>query len=242
MDNSETLISTFTDITERVRAEQQIRSLASDLTTAEQAERKRISQILHDDLQQRIFAVKVQLASFLHAYERNDPGAAMLDIRQLQAQLDESIAITRNLSIDLSPAILQGDSLVDVLTWLSNQMREQYGMNIVVDANGVSTRFDDTLRILLFQAAREALFNVVKHAGTLNAVILFDKPGDRIRLTISDEGSGFDVERAMNDPISLGGLTNIRHRLKLVGCQMEISSQPGSGTKVTIHIPKQQVQ
>ena len=86
---------------------------ASNLTAAEQEERKRISQILHDDLQQRIFAVKVQLSTFYDALQREDSQSAQLDMIQLQALLDKSISITRNLSIDLSPAILQGDSLVD---------------------------------------------------------------------------------------------------------------------------------
>jgi two-component system, chemotaxis family, CheB/CheR fusion protein len=238
VDSTDTLISTFIDITERVRAERQIRSLASDLTVAEQEERKRISQILHDDLQQRIFAVKVQLSTFHDALQRGDSQSSQLGISRLQSLLDQSIAITRNLSIDLSPAILQGDSLVDALNWLSNQMCDQYGLSIQVDSNGVSTRFEDTLRILLFQAVREALFNVVKHAGTLNAAVSFENADGLIRLTISDEGAGFEAGATSNGE---GGLLNIRHRLSLMGCQMQITSNPGRGTRVMIDIPNQQV-
>jgi signal transduction histidine kinase len=238
VDHTDTVISTFIDITERVRAERQVRSLASDLTAAEQEERKRISQILHDDLQQRIFAVKVQLSTFYDALQREDSQSAQLDMSQLQTLLDESISITRNLSIDLSPAILQGDSLVDALNWLSNQMREQYGLNVDVESNGVSTRFEDTLRILLFQAVREALFNVVKHAGTLNAAVSFENADGQIRLTIHDEGAGFEADATPNGQ---GGLLNVRHRLGLMGCQMQISSSPGKGTRVMIDIPNQQV-
>ena len=152
--------------------------------------------------------------------------------------LDESVAITRNLSIDLSPAILQGDSLVDALNWLSNQMHEQYGLNVTVEADGISTRYEDTLRILLFQAVREALFNVVKHAGTLNAAVSFERADDQIRLTISDEGEGFDPDSAKDGQ---GGLLNVKHRLSLMGCHLKIKSSPGKGTQVMINIPKQQV-
>ncbi len=238
VENTDTLISTFIDITERVRAERQIRSLASDLTAAEQQERKRLSLILHDDLQQRIFAVKLQLSTFNDAYKRGDQKSIQIDLDQMQEMLDELIAITRNLSIDLSPAILQGDSLVDALTWLSNQMKEQYGLNISVELNGISTRFEDTLRILLFQAVREALFNVVKHAGTLNAVVSFAPADDSIRLTITDKGAGFDMDAETNGQ---GGLLNVRHRLSLMGCQMQIASDPGQGTQVLIDIPNQQM-
>jgi two-component system, chemotaxis family, CheB/CheR fusion protein len=238
VDNTDTLISAFIDITERVRAERQVRSLASDLTAAEQEERKRISQILHDDLQQRIFAVKMQLFTFYEAYQQGNMQSGQLDLDQLQNLLDESISITRNLSIDLSPAILQGDSLVDALIWLSNQMREQYGLNVTVESGNVSTRFEDTLRILVFQTVREALFNVVKHAGTLTASVSFERTDGQICLTISDEGAGFDSGAATNGQ---GGLMNVRHRLSLMGCRMQIFSSPGKGTRVIIDIPDKQV-
>jgi NarL family two-component system sensor histidine kinase YdfH len=85
---------------------------------------------------------------------------------------------------------------------------------------------------------REALFNVVKHAGTLNASVSFEQADGQIRLTVSDDGAGFDAGAAMNGQ---GGLMNVRHRLSLMGCQMQIQSSPGKGTQILIDIPKQQV-
>ena len=163
------------------------------------------------------------------------------DISQLQQSLDESVAITRNLSIDLSPAILQGDSMVNTLNWLSNQMHDQYGLNVSMESNCVSTKFEYTLRILLFQAVREALFNVVKHADSLNARLSFEHADDHIHLTISDNGNGFNASQALHDPNRMGGLMNIRHRLSLMGCQMEINSSPKKGTRVSSNSPGQQV-
>jgi signal transduction histidine kinase len=140
-----------------------------------------------------------------------------------------------------SLAILQGDSLVDALNWLGNQMHDKYGLNVSIDSNGVSPRFEDTLRILLFQAVREVLFNVVKHGKTSYAFVSFKELNGQICLTVHDEGAGFDVESELNDLNRPGGLMNIRHRLSLIGCQLEISSQPGQGTRVMITIPEQQV-
>lgn len=230
-----------TDISERVRAEEKIRALAAELTLVEQEERHRISQILHDDLQQRIFAVKIQLAAVSDTLQKADPESIQADLSQLQSSLDESIAITRNLSIDLSPAILQGDSLVDALNWLSSQMLDQYGITVSVDANGVSTRFEDSLRILLFQAVREALFNVVKHADTKSASVQFEESDSLIRLTVGDDGTGFDLDTPPKEKNGLGGLMKLRHRLSLVGCKVEIQSQPGEGTQVIINIPARNV-
>jgi two-component system CheB/CheR fusion protein len=237
LDNTDALISTFIDITERVRAEQQIRSLASDLTAAEQEERSRISQVLHDDLQQRIFAVKIHLASLEETIRKKDIQSVEMDVRQMQQMLDDAVTITRNLSIDLSPAILQGDSLVDALNWLGAQMQEQYGLQVEVEPNGISTRYEDTLRILLFQATREALFNVVKHAGTLHATVQFEETDSRVRLTIGDDGKGFDTSASAFDQNDSGGLSTFRHRLSLMGCSLHIHSEPGTGTRVMMDIP-----
>ena len=239
LDGTQALISSFIDLTERVRAERQVRSLAADLTVAEQEERRRISQILHDDLQQRIFAVKIQLSTLQEIMQTVEKPTTQLDFAELQAMLDESIAITRNLSIDLSPAILQGDSLVDALNWLAAQMRDQYGLKVDVDPNGVSTRYEDTLRILLFQAVREALFNVVKHAGTLHAMVRFEEDESHARLTVTDDGKGFDMPASTLEQIGSGGLANFRHRLELMGCILQIQSASGNGTQVQIDIPTQ---
>ncbi len=238
MDGVESGIWTFIDVSERVRAEQQIRSLAYDLTRAEQQERRRISQFLHDDLQQRIFAVKMQILSLADAYQKNDLQSAQVDFAQIEEWLNESISITRNLSIDLSPAILQGDGLADALTWLATQMKEQYGLDITIESNGIAGRYEDTLRILLFQAIREVLFNVVKHANTLAATIEMERVHNHTRLTISDGGLGFDVNAALESSKKVGGLINLQHRLNLMGCNLQIRSQPNAkGTQVIIDIP-----
>ncbi len=241
VDQTQATLTAFVDITERVQAEQQIRMLAATLTSAEQEERRRISQILHDDLQQRLFAVKMQMSMLYDAFARNDLHSAEVDFAQLQEWLSESISITRNLSIDLSPAILQGEGLTDALIWLSNQMGGQYGLQVTLQTNDIPTRFEDTLRILLFHAVREALFNIVKHANSLYAIIHVEQIDGHIRLTISDDGKGFDADGTSGEPKPMRGLLNIRHRLALMGCSLRIKSLPGKGTQVIIEIPPQEV-
>jgi two-component system CheB/CheR fusion protein len=238
LDQTQALLLAFIDITDRVKSELQIRSLAYDLTMAEQEERRRISQILHDDLQQRIFAVKMQVSTLYDAYRRGNLQAAQVDFAQLVEWLDESISMTRNLSIDLSPAILKGDGLTDALVWLASQMDIQYGLKIKVKANGIVGKYEDTLRILLFQAVREILFNIVKHAHTLQANITMERVNRHTRITINDRGLGFDAQAVMYGSKSAGGLLKLQHRLNLVGCNLQIMSQPnGKGTQAVIDIP-----
>lgn len=240
IDQIEALLMSFVDISERVKAEQQIHALAYELTRAEQAERQRISRILHDDLQQRIFAAKVQTSSLDEAYRRGDLGSAQTELNQIRSLLDESISLTRNLSIDLSPAILHGEGLSDALTWLAKQMYDLYGLEVSIQTNGVSTRFEDTLRILLFQAVREALFNIVKHAETRHASVTVERADHLVQIVVSDDGVGFRAGSIDRENGS-GGLTHMQRRVQLMGCDLRIESQPGEGTRVTLQVPTQKV-
>jgi PAS domain S-box-containing protein len=223
-----------TDISERIQSEEKIRSLAAELTRAEQEERHRISQVLHDDLQQRLFAIKAQL-SFLK--DVNLSADTYRELDQIQASLSETIAITRNLSIDLSPIILHGEGLKEAMTWLAFRMKEQYGLHMDLEANENFTPLDQHMRMLLFQSIRELLFNVVKHAGILEAKVTLEQVNGQDRITVSDDGKGFDTEAVLNDTQTAHGLLIIQERLSLLGCRMEIISKPGGGTRILIEIP-----
>ena len=237
LDETNALITTFIDITERVRAEQQIRALASELTGTEQAERHRLSQILHDDLQQRIFAVQMQMSFLKEAYERNDLQAFKVDFPQLEEWLAEAIKVTRQLSVDLSPPILHGEGLVEAVIWLAAQMNEQYGLRVDIKANGSPAELDERVRVLTFYAIRELLFNIVKHAETLEAAIRFEHQDTRLLVIVRDRGTGFDSAKVMNNPQIAHGLLVIHDRLNLLGCNMELNSQSGVGTEAIIEVP-----
>ena len=227
-----------TDITERIQAEEKIRTLASQLTMAEHQERQRISQVLHDDLQQRLFAIKTQLSFLTHDSEKNRLSPAMYDdLRQVQRWLSDAIGITRSLSIDLSPIVLQGEGLYEAILWLSAQMKDQHGLLVQLEAKDHLNSLDHQMRLLLFQTIRELLFNIVKHAGTSQAAIILEQIDGKARITISDAGKGFDVGAVMNDPKTAHGLLVVQDRLSLLGCSMEMDSESGKGTRVVIEAP-----
>ena len=227
-----------TDITERIRAEEKIRSLASELTHVEQEERHRISQILHDDLQQRLFAIRTHLALLQdeNGSAANQPEKNQ-SIDQILGWLSETITITRNLSINLSPVVLYGDGLVEAVTWLAAQMKEQYGLQVEVEASQDFQLMEEHMRILLFQAIREVLFNVVKHAGVLNATVRLTQENGSGWIMVHDAGTGFHATAVMKDPQAAHGLLIVKDRLDLMGCNMEVYSQPGDGTRVMIEVP-----
>src|SRR6185295_9926195 len=205
----EAVITTSTDITERVDAEQQVRAVASNLTASDQTERHRISRILHDDLQQHIFAVKMQLTFLGEAIEKKDFEGLRLDLNQLDKWLTEAIATTRQLSVDLSPPILHGEGLVEAVIWLAAQMKEQYGLEVGVHTNGVNPAFEEDVRVLIFQSVRELLFNVVKHSGTLKANLSFEQRDGEADIIVSDGGKGFESEEMMGDRKTAHGLSRM---------------------------------
>ena len=225
-----------TDITERLVAEEKIRMLASALTKTEQVERHRISVILHDDLQQRLFAVKAQLGMLTDAqYEISPEMESTLD--QVQHELSNAVTIIRTLSVNLSPVILHGEGLTDAIDWLAYQMKDEFGLRVGLSAQENFKFMEEHLRVQLFRAVRELLFNIVKHSGTLQATVTLEQVDDHIRITVSDAGKGFNTEAVMNDPSTLHGLSILRDRLSLIDGRIEVHSKLGEGTQVVVETP-----
>jgi two-component system CheB/CheR fusion protein len=237
VEGTRALIATFMDITDRVHAEKQIRVLASELTATEQAERHRLAQILHDDLQQRIFAIQMQLSFLKDAYANNDLHAFAMDFPQVEEWLAEAIKVTRQLSVDLSPPILHGEGLLEATMWLASQMEEQYGLHVDIKSTGRPADLEEKLRVLVFFAIRELLFNVVKHSGTSQATVRFKHYASHLLVVVRDQGTGFNSTQVMDDPRLAHGLLIIRHRLNLLGSNLEVKSEPGNGTEVSIYVP-----
>ncbi|HZM24931.1 MAG TPA: CheR family methyltransferase [Anaerolineales bacterium] len=235
VDDTRALMLAFGDITERVRAEHKIRTAVTSASAAEQMDRQRISQILHDELQQNIFAVKMQLSFLADALKQNNPEAASVDLQQLDQWLAEAIATTRQLSIDLSPPVLRGEGLTESLLWLASQMKTQYNLDVTIEPNGTQVAFEDDVRSLLFQSVRELLFNVVKHSGSLEAHVALEQMDGQVNIVVSDKGRGFDMQEITES--HLNGLKKMRDRLFLLGCNLEIESEPDKGTRITIEAP-----
>jgi len=233
------LLGTFIDITALKSAERQVRDLASQLSLTEQTERQRISTVLHDDLQQALYAAQIQLAGLQGEVNRGDTSAAADQFGRVQELLRTCIDIARHVSVDLSPPILQGEGLVDTLNWLARQMRDQYGLDVNVRPIGEWRRLDEGVRLLLFQMVRELLFNVVKHANTATVTVKLQQQPDILTIDVRDDGDGFDVERLFTQPSGPtgAGLTLLQQRLSLYNGHLDIQSRPGAGTNARITLP-----
>jgi PAS domain S-box-containing protein len=223
---------------------EEVRKLASELTKAEQRERHRIAHILHDDLQQRLYAIKMHTGLLGNKLDKHD-AKLMYDLADVKEQLDDVIVVTRQLSVDISPPILKDEGLAHAIGWLASQMKEQHGLHVELLADGPYILPDEDIQVLLFNSVRELLFNVVKHAGVDRAVVALERSNVHLRIEVRDQGRGF-AQRTQGMPQNGDegeyrkpsfGLPTLRHRIGLFGGHMNVDSTPGSGTQIILTIP-----
>ena len=221
------------------RRSEQVRELASELVAAEQRERHRIAQLLHDDLQQLLYGIQITTATLRRDVQDGRAETAAQKAVEIHDYLKEAIDKTRNLTVDLSPPVLRGEGLGGALRWLASQMEELHGLHVEVEDGPPLCSMREEMRVLLFQVVRELLFNVVKHAETDHAAVELREANDQLLLRVHDGGQGFDVEAAQQASSSDGGfgLQNMRERLSLFGGTVEIESAPGDGTRVFVTVP-----
>ena len=235
---NETLEQRVADRTaESQQRARQLRKLALELTQTEQRERHRLAQILHDHLQQLLVGAKLNLGML--RYQLPDPGLEQ-SLQQVDGLLQESISVSRSLAVELSPSILYDQGLVPALRWLANWARDKHGLVAEVKADDTASPDLEEVSVLLFNAVRELLFNIVKHAKTNHATVEVCRPrNDQIQIIVSDAGIGFDParSRAESDSATGLGLFSIGERLELLGGRLNVQSAPGQGTRVTLLAP-----
>ncbi len=214
----------------------QLRALATELTQAEERERRRLAQVLHDYLQQLLVAAKLGVSAL---GGRTPDEAHQAELKRLRDILDQAIAASRSLTAELAPPVLYESSLPEALRWLARWTEETHHLAVEVSADERPAEIVKDLRIFLFQAVREFLLNAVKHAKVDRAkVTLCYGDAETVSIRVEDEGVGFDPDAHQPVRTTGGfGLFSVRERLAALGGDWEIRSAPGAGTRVTIRLP-----
>ncbi len=216
---------------------EQLRALAAQLTRVEQNERQRLARVLHDHLQQLLVGTKFHLGILRSQLE---DARQRESVRQVDNLLDESLEASRSLTVELCPPILQQGNLAQVLQWLAQWFGGQHGLTVEVHAQEHANPQNYEIRVLLFQAVRELLFNVVKHANVNRACVEVTRTtGARVKVIVSDSGDGFDpcCTHARGHIAGGFGLFSVRERLDWLGGHIDIQSAPGRGTRVAVFAP-----
>lgn len=223
----------------RLRAEgaitahqQRLRSLASELSLAEERERRRIARDLHDHIAQNLGLAQLRLEGLRGRHADPDLDAALQLLRR-------SIRDARTLMFDLSPPMLYDLGFEPAVEWLVEQQQQLTDLPIEFEDDGAPKPLDEGLRVILFRAVRELLVNVAKHARAGRARVTVARDGAEIRIEVADDGVGFPAAplAAHTDDGGGFGLFSIREQLERHGGRLAIGPGPKRGAEVTIVAP-----
>ncbi len=201
-------------------------------------ERDRIGQELHDGIIQRLYAVTLSLEDVAELMTE-DPAEASARVDRAIDAVHASIGDIRNFVLGLRPHLLERSDLVGGLAALADELRLSTIVDVEVDLDeGVeaAAALSDGRRAQLLQIAREALSNSARHAGASRARVgLTLEDGIRLRLSVEDNGRGFDPTAVRGGEHQ--GLINMRDRATHMGGQLEVDSTPGNGARIIVRVP-----
>ena len=211
-----------------------LRALATDLTIAEQTERRRLATELHDYLAQMLVVTRMKVGQLLRHDHNLDVRTILHEADQL---LHQSLDYTRTLVSELTPQALYERGLSAAVRWLGDQMRRQQILTVEISLDTLELPLPEADAVLLFHSIRELLFNVFKHGKTDRASVLMSYDQEVLSITVSDHGCGFEVSDLSDDGSDRFGLLSIRERMIALGGGFDLQSEPGKGTVASLHLP-----
>jgi two-component system sensor histidine kinase DegS len=226
------------DVTEEKRMQDNLRYYLSQITKAQEEERKRIARELHDDTSQVLHAVSRQLDNFLRGSEHLAPSDVAF-FKQLRQQLNDALEGVRRFSQALRPPMLDDLGLLPAVRWLAGEMAKLAEIEIDFKVAGAERRLPPEVELTLFRAIQEALGNVWRHAQASKAEVAVEFGQSKIMVSVSDNGKGFEPLEMMESLSHTGklGLAGIEERMRLLGGSLKVQSEPGKGTTLIAEAP-----
>jgi two-component system sensor histidine kinase UhpB len=231
----------ITDVTERAleireieRSRRDLRRLSTSLVNAREDERRRIARELHDELGQRLTALKMELSSLDSASRqdrRKQQLAAMMDM------LDDTVATVRRIATELRPLMLDDLGLNAAIEWLANGWATRMGVKVTLHLDPSDPVVADAATIALYRMVQEALTNIARHARATEVCIELKQVGDELLLTVTDNGVGLEAEQMHRE--GAHGLVGIRERAHMLGGVLHIGKSPRGGGRIAVRLPLQ---
>jgi signal transduction histidine kinase len=213
-----------------VHAQSELKELSARLVEAQEQERRAISRELHDEVGQSLSALLMELGN-LGAVA---PGDAELrrHVESIRKLAESSVNVVRNMALLLRPSMLDDLGLVPALQWQAREISKRSGMGVTVDADTVADDLPEEHKTCVYRVVQEALHNCARHAAARNVRISVIQESRRIRLTVQDDGKGFDSARVRGL-----GLLGMEERVTHLGGRFRLQSEQGCGTQLLIEIP-----
>jgi signal transduction histidine kinase len=234
-----TLQMVLVDVTQRrheamelERSRHELRRLSASLVEAREEERRRIARELHDELGQRLSALKMELSS-LHQARLSTSGDAR--VAAMTDMLDQTMASVRRIATDLRPLMLDDLGLNAAVEWLARESAHRMGVTITVHLGDSDPALGGRASTAVYRMVQEALTNVARHAHATEVHIEMHQVEGELVLAVRDNGVGFP-ERATQQEGSYG-LMGIRERAFMLGGTLEIDNPTGGGGRITLRLP-----
>ncbi len=225
---------TLQDITRRRKAEEELRNIGGRLINAQEEERSRLARELHDDLSQRLALLAIGIEQLGQKVPESQSGLRSC-VQHLWTQTNELCSDIHTLSYQLHPFKLDHLGLSAAIKSLCEELSGHQGLKIRFQQKGFPAELPEDVTLCVFRIAQESLHNVIKHSGARDAQVTVTRTAGAVRLRISDEGCGFDIEFAKTKKRL--GLISMKERLRLVGGEISIHSQPAKGTQIDVLVP-----
>ena len=221
---------------ETVNYQKQLQSFTSELSLIEEHERRRLSTNLHDDVGQVLTLIGIKIDELHEEVSLTAFSPLIEEIRKL---IGSTLKCIRSLMFELSPPTLYDIGLEGTIEWLAEHFSKEHGLEIQISNDEQPKLINAEWTVILFQAIRELLYNIVKHAQATSVHIYIKRACNELCIVVSDDGNGFDINSYYNSlhRIKGFGLFGINERLNYYGGKMVIESDKVKGTSITLSIP-----
>lgn len=240
-DHSRTLVQmVISDITKHsqerrdlLKSRSTLRDLAASLVDAREEERRNIARELHDELGQRLTALKLELSALDQSDEPCIPPQRMQSMIDM---VDDTVAATRRISMDLRPLMLDDLGLQAAIEWLAQEFERRAGLKIELHLDLAPDLMPQKVLTTLYRIVQEALTNIIRHSGADQVAITITHAGPMVELLVEDNGQGFP-DQPLQTPKGSFGLIGIRERVLMMGGQLDIGNRPDGGARLVVKLP-----